>query len=369
MLLYYNETVLSENKQVTAKNILLLGFSGSLDTLVRDTTFDGEDGLFWETISHPLRAQRRLEDILHAPEKGAMPNAIICNWQWLHQYGGRFAVWLNEQPTLRDIPFIALAEPRTPISVEEMAEWGLDDCYNFPVSWIVLEKRIRFLTAYKSRIREKAEALQQEKYRVKVPLFKRLMDITGASIGILMTLPIWLPTMIAIRLESKGPVIYRSKRVGAGYQVFDFLKFRSMYKDADQRLKDLQHLNQYQDGGAFVKIANDPRITRVGRIIRKYSIDELPQLINILRGDMSLVGNRPLPLYEAEHLTNDVFSGRFMAPAGLTGLWQVTKRGSNDMSMEERIKLDIAYRDSLSLRTDLHIMMRTFSSFIQKENV
>ncbi|MFZ4635274.1 MAG: sugar transferase, partial [Saprospiraceae bacterium] len=132
---------------------------------------------------------------------------------------------------------------------------------------------------------------------------------------------------------------------------------------------DLAHMNQYQTGSAFIKIANDPRITRVGRIIRKYSIDELPQLINILRGDMSLVGNRPLPMYEAEQLTNDVYSARFLAPAGLTGLWQVTKRGSNDMSMDERIGLDIAYRDNLSIRTDLHIMMRTFTSFIQKENV
>ena len=367
MTQFYDEPVFAG---VAVKNILLLGFSGSLDALVRDTAFDGEDGLEWETISHPLRAQRRLEQLLDAPGlDNALPYAIVCNWQWLNQYGEGFAMWLNEQPRLRDLPFIALAEKPTVISVDEITKMGLDDCYTFPISWSILEKRVAFLAAYKPSLRKKAAQLEAEQYKMRMPLGKRMLDILGALIGILVTLPIWLPTMIAIRLESKGPVIYRSKRVGAGYQVFHFLKFRSMYKDADQRLKDLAHMNQYQNGSAFIKIANDPRITRVGRIIRKYSIDELPQLINILRGDMSLVGNRPLPMYEAEQLTNDTYSARFLAPAGLTGLWQVTKRGSDNMSMDERIGLDIAYRDNLTIRTDLHIMMRTFTSFIQKENV
>ena len=121
---------------------------------------------------------------------------------------------------------------------------------------------------------------------------------------------------------------------------------------------------------AFVKIENDPRVTRVGRFIRKYSIDELPQLFNILRGDMSVVGNRPLPLYEAELLTNDNYAERFMAPAGLTGLWQVEKRGdSGRMSAEERNQLDIRYDRQFSLSMDLKILFKTFTAFIQKENV
>lgn len=120
----------------------------------------------------------------------------------------------------------------------------------------------------------------------------------------------------------------------------------------------------------FVKIENDPRVTRVGRFIRKYSIDELPQLFNILKGDMSIVGNRPLPLYEAELLTSDAYIDRFMGPAGLTGLWQVEKRGgTGKMSAEERKQLDIKYAREFSFWLDMKILLRTFTAFVQKENV
>ena len=206
-----------------------------------------------------------------------------------------------------------------------------------------------------------------------MPLMKRLFDIVFSSLAIICLSPLLILTAIAIRLESKGPVVYKSKRVGSNYRIFDFLKFRSMYTNADKRLKEFNNLNQYngeqetsdeeeviqtnesndmdeiilvsddyvipeqeyiaqksvEKKNSFVKFENDPRITKVGRFIRKYSIDELPQLINILKGDMSIVGNRPLPLYEAELLTSDEYIDRFMAPAGLTGLWQVEKRGDS----------------------------------------
>lgn len=120
----------------------------------------------------------------------------------------------------------------------------------------------------------------------------------------------------------------------------------------------------------FHKLENDPRITGIGHIIRKYSIDELPQLFNILNGDMSIVGNRPLPVYEAELLTSDEYIQRFMAPAGLTGLWQVEKRGnSGSMSAEERKQLDIKYAHTFSFWLDVKIIIKTFTAFIQKEDV
>ena len=125
-----------------------------------------------------------------------------------------------------------------------------------------------------------------------------------------------------------------------------------------------------ENENAFVKIENDPRVTKVGRFIRKYSIDELPQLFNILKGDMSIVGNRPLPLYEAEKLTADSSIDRFMAPAGLTGLWQVEERGKGgDMSAEERKQLDITYGRTYNFMLDMKIIFRTLTAFVQKENV
>ena len=143
---------------------------------------------------------------------------------------------------------------------------------------------------------------------------------------------------------------------------------------ADKRMHELSHLNQYdtKDGAAapaFFKISNDPRITRVGAFLRNSSLDELPQLINVLLGDMSLVGNRPLPLYEAATLTTDLNAQRFLAPAGITGLWQIKKRGREDMSVEERINLDIDYANKYNFMYDLWIMANTPSALIQKSSV
>ena len=264
-----------------------------------------------------------------------------------------------------------------------------------------------------------------------IPIWKRHFDILFSGLAILVLFPIFIITALAIRIESKGPIWYKSKRVGTNYKIFDFLKFRSMYIDSDKRLSEYNLRNQYaahsdsennkttytaplgdeaekeaQDNGiesvmmisddetmlvgddfvvaesdfnkkksediknAFVKIENDPRITKVGRIIRKYSIDELPQLINIFRGDMSVVGNRPLPLYEAEKLTSDEYIDRFMAPAGLTGLWQVEKRGeAGKLSAEERKQLDIRYGQTYNFSLDMKIIFKTLTAFIQKENV
>jgi lipopolysaccharide/colanic/teichoic acid biosynthesis glycosyltransferase len=301
-----------------------------------------------------------------------LPYAIFCRMDWLLQDDFKLPRQIMAHPQLRHIPIVALADSQADCApVEILTRNGIDDCYVGPLDWSVLEARLRFLHQYKPRLLNFAGQTLQQDFQFKIHPLKRLFDVVGASLGLLFSAPIWVPTMLAIRLESPGPILYRSKRVGTGYHVFDFLKFRSMYRDADQRLHEFRHLNQYADGtqNVFVKFANDPRITRVGRFIRKYSIDELPQLLNVLRGDMSLVGNRPLPLYEAEMLTNDEWSTRFMAPAGITGLWQVTKRGQSNMSTEDRIQLDIAYARNYTVWDDLKIMRQTFGAFIQHEDV
>jgi lipopolysaccharide/colanic/teichoic acid biosynthesis glycosyltransferase len=201
---------------------------------------------------------------------------------------------------------------------------------------------------------------------------KRAFDIAISVILLLITLPIFILVAIAIRLESRGPIFYNAKRAGRGFKVFSFYKFRTMEVNADKKIDALAHLNQYDANSAgpkFFKITNDPRVTRVGKFLRNTSLDELPQLLNVLKGDMSLVGNRPLPLYEASTLTTNEFVERFMAPAGMTGLWQIKKRGKTDMSTEERISLDISYARKSNLLYDLWIMANTPRALLQKTDV
>ena len=203
-------------------------------------------------------------------------------------------------------------------------------------------------------------------------ILKRVLDIVFSVIALLVLLPFLLIIAAIIKLESGGPVFYTSLRAGKGYKIFKFYKFRSMIANADDEIENLSHSNQYPlkaEGPVFYKINNDPRVTKFGRFLRNSSLDELPQLFNVLRGDMSLVGNRPLPLYEASSLTTNEFVERFTATAGITGLWQVKKRGRSEMSAEERIMLDITYARNENLLYDLWIMANTPAALLQKTNV
>jgi lipopolysaccharide/colanic/teichoic acid biosynthesis glycosyltransferase len=212
---------------------------------------------------------------------------------------------------------------------------------------------------------------QKQKIEPARSVTKRIFDILLASVLLIILSPFFLLVAIAIRLESRGPVFYNSKRAGRGFRIFNFYKFRTMEVNADKKVEALLHLNQYTDGRSanFFKISKDPRITKVGHFLRNTSLDELPQLFNVLKGDMSLVGNRPLPLYEASTLTTNEFVERFMAPAGMTGLWQIKKRGQAQMSSEERISLDISYARKSSMLYDLWIMANTPKALLQKSDV
>jgi lipopolysaccharide/colanic/teichoic acid biosynthesis glycosyltransferase len=260
--------------------------------------------------------------------------------------------------------------------VKKAMQLKLHDFYTFPFSAADLRERLNFLVKFKL-IKPKLSDLSQEvDITYKMPVGKRIIDLVIAGTMLICLLPLLLIVAIAVKFDSKGPVFYKSKRVGTGYKVFDFYKFRSMRTDADQLLAQLSSSNnQYaseEDGAskaAFVKIKNDPRITKLGDFLRNSSLDELPQLFNILRGDMSIVGNRPLPLYEAEMLTSNEWSMRFLGPAGLTGLWQISKRGKEDMSERERKKLDNFYAQKYSVWLDLKIMIGTVPALFQKEKV
>lgn len=183
---------------------------------------------------------------------------------------------------------------------------------------------------------------------------KRTMDIVGVVIGLVLASPIMLVTAIAVKRCDGGPAIFGQERVGKNGKTFRMYKFRSMYQDAEDRLAELQKYNEV-DGPAF-KMANDPRITPVGRFIRKTSIDELPQLINILKGDMSIVGPRPPIPREVEQYT-DWDWGRLAVKPGLTCYWQIS--GRSNLSFEEWMKLDLKYVEEQGLSTDLKIILKT----------
>jgi exopolysaccharide biosynthesis polyprenyl glycosylphosphotransferase len=185
-------------------------------------------------------------------------------------------------------------------------------------------------------------------------LIKRVIDTTGAILAMLFGWPIMLALIAAIKLDSKGPVFYRAQRIGRKGRTFACYKFRTMVVNADKLKKDLEHRNERE--GILFKITNDPRVTRVGRVLRKYSLDELPQFYNVLRGDMSLVGPRPPIASEVEQY-NISHLRRLDVLPGMTGLWQVEAR--QDPSFDSYISLDTAYVENWSLWLDLKILART----------
>jgi lipopolysaccharide/colanic/teichoic acid biosynthesis glycosyltransferase len=313
--------------------------------------------------------------------------------------------------------FIIVSGEKDELNKKIAFEQRIDDFYDHDINPHDVYNRITFLKKHKDylvRLDEKIKPLRE----YKIPIEKRVFDILVSLLALLFLSPVILLIMLLIRLESKGKVYYTSKRVGTGYRIFEFYKLRSMRVGADAALKDLKHLNQYdvenenkvssiedcprclglpegdlcspalfsegkkiceywynenrkkKASATFIKIKDDPRITKIGKFIRNTSIDELPQLYNVLKGDMSVVGNRPLPLYEAEMLTSDDWSERFMGPAGITGLWQVEKRGKKGiMSEEERKALDNQYAKTYSFWGDIRLILRTIPALFQKENV
>ena len=375
---------------------------------------NGLAAIYWLT-NNTFQPFKFEQDASETPkyEEARDINGIICESNVPGMRGIDFYYKLRIHQIYTKIPFVILSNNFEPDIMSEAMEAGVDDCYLFFPSPDRLYSRLTFLQKLKKEYVPKSleDIIDHSLMPYKTPLLKRIFDVTVASFALLILSPIMILTAIAIWLESRGKIYYFSKRVGANYKIFNFYKFRSMYPDADKRLKEVSHLNQYitetveekcsecaklpegehcspmvyYDGEeiceklankrknarkAFLKIVDDPRITKVGKFIRRSSIDELPQLFNILKGDMSIVGNRPLPLNEAEALTKKKWSRRFRAPAGLTGLWQVKKRGKGgSMSEEERFTLDNYYAEHNSFWGDLGLIIKTFGAIFQKENV
>lgn len=352
-------------------------------------------------------------------------SVIICSYNLPGNSGMFLYESIVEEPSIKDTPFILLSEEYNKNLFEQSFKKGISDYFvvkSTEVNHII--DKAQSLQYFKGNEKKVNNDLDQ-KVAYKIPTSKRAFDIVFASLALVALSPLLLIIMLAIRLESKGKVYYNAKRVGR--KTFDFYKLRSMRTGSDELIKKLaKEKNQYNSEKAevtinlnkvcpkceklkegqfcspilhvdnneicdywynyqkkeveknkstFIKIVDDPRITKVGKIIRNTSIDELPQLINVLKGDMSIVGNRPLPVYEAELLTKDELSKRFLAPAGITGLWQVELRGKGgDMSEQERMQLDSKYADyfignNYSFWYDVQIILKTIPALMQKSSV
>jgi lipopolysaccharide/colanic/teichoic acid biosynthesis glycosyltransferase len=385
--------------------------------------FNLEEHKNWSiiTLENSIKATKYLQ----SDEK---VDVIICDYNLPGNNGIFLYDWIRAQIVYDAVPFVLLSKEFSADLYKRAFKKQIDDFYVPSVTNPTdILNRVEFLSAHRKPISKK----QNQKNKIKddgykMPLSKRIFDIVVASSVLLVASPFLVLIILAIRLESKGKVYYISKRVGR--KTFDFYKLRSMRTGSDELLKKLaaeknqykkeeikpedsaldipcpkcsalpkgeycspiMHIDTYQicdywfniqkkeaakGNSTFVKIVDDPRITKVGKFIRNTSIDELPQLINVLKGDMSIVGNRPLPVYEAELLTGDDLSKRFLAPPGITGLWQVELRGKGGkMSEEERMRLDNEYADQFvgdnySFWYDIKLILRTIPALFQSDTV
>jgi len=380
-------------------------------------TVDQKDNIILTAVENNLMAVNYLS-------ANNLADAVVCDYNLPGQNGFFLFNWFRQQARFNNIPFILLSNDFNQEVFKTAFSKKVDD-YIITAGKLPAEliSRLQFLCSFRKN-NHAPVSFQPSAEAYKMPLSKRIFDITVASFALLLASPFLLLVILAIRLESKGKVYYTAKRVGR--KTFDFYKLRSMRTGSDELLKKLaKEKNQYnrstaqqddanttcprcsklpegrycsplmyvdtyqvcdywhnyqkketaKNSSAFVKIVNDPRVTRVGKFIRNTSIDELPQLINVIKGDMSIVGNRPLPVYEAELLTEDALSKRFLAPAGITGLWQVELRGKGgNMSEEERKRLDNEYADhfrgnNFSFWYDIKLILRTVPALLQKSAV
>ncbi|NLR94579.1 sugar transferase [Flammeovirga agarivorans] len=334
---------------------------------------------------------------------------LIMDLNLKDEHGISLIKFLKSEKEFQNLPIITLSSEDCSTTKIETLEQGVNDFIVKPFLPKELTLKVKNLLVDKypdQNQNNKGKLLKINK--VSLPTkkqfyfaAKRGFDIVASSTLLILLSPIFILTAIAIRLESPGPIFYTSKRIGKNYSEIPFFKFRSMLVNADHLVEKLKDQNAYgetkeevnkndipkgsdligdngykigenhlkieKQGATFFKLENDPRVTKVGAIIRRTSIDELPQLFNVFLGHMSLVGNRPLPVYEAEQLTQDFAVGRFSNSAGITGLWQVKKASDPFMTTEKRIELDVNYANKYSLRRDLRLLYQTPFAMLQKE--
>ncbi|MBA3302117.1 MAG: exopolysaccharide biosynthesis polyprenyl glycosylphosphotransferase, partial [Thermoleophilaceae bacterium] len=253
-----------------------------------------------------------------------------------------------------EIDEVLIADPAFP---QEQAVVLVDTCHDHGV-------RVRVAPSTMEILMDRVEFVPGQTlplFELKPPVFdgidfmtKRVFDLAGSAFLLLVLSPLLLTAAALVRLTSRGPVIYPSQRPGIGGKPFSCFKFRTMYEGAEREQHELEARNEA--GGAIFKIKDDPRVTPVGRLLRRWSLDELPQLLNVLRGEMSLVGPRPLPQRDFERL-EEWHRKRYLVLPGMTGLWQVS--GRSELDFDELVRLDFLYLERWSVFLDLSILLKT----------
>jgi exopolysaccharide biosynthesis polyprenyl glycosylphosphotransferase len=308
---------------------------------------------------------QHIEAVGHALRDGGRSSISVVGYISLTPRGSNGLVSLGSMEDLGQvvanhrIDEVIIADPDFP---EDQAVELVDICHSQGV-------RVRIAPSTMELLVHRAEFVAGEAvplFELKPPVFegvdyamKRTFDVVVAAGLLLVLSPLLAAMALAVRLSSRGPVIYRSLRPGIGGEPFACLKFRTMYRDADQRQADLESLNEAT--GALFKMRQDPRMTPVGRILRRYSLDELPQLGNVLRGEMSLVGPRPLPQRDFERL-EAWHKKRYLVLPGVTGLWQVS--GRSELDFDDLVRLDFVYLERWSVFLDLTILVKTVPAVI-----
>lgn len=261
----------------------------------------------------------------------------------------------------RGVQEVIIADPDFP---EELAVELVDQCHRRGVHVRIAPSTMGILTGRAEFVPGATVPL----FELRPPVFegfdffvKRVFDIVGALFLITLLSPVLLALAVAVRVSSRGPILYRSVRPGIGGQSFKCFKFRTMRSDADQLQADLESVNEAS--GALFKIRDDPRMTRVGRWLRRYSLDELPQLFNVVLGSMSLVGPRPLPERDYEMLA-EWHKKRYLVLPGITGLWQVS--GRSDLDFDDLVRLDFLYLERWSVGLDLSILLKTIPAVFRR---
>jgi exopolysaccharide biosynthesis polyprenyl glycosylphosphotransferase len=255
---------------------------------------------------------------------------------------------------------VLIADPAFP---QDQAVELVDRCHEHG-------KRVRVAPSTMEILMDRVEFVPGQSlplFELKPPVFegvdfviKRTFDLVGATLLLTLLSPLLALIALAIKLDSRGPVLFRSRRPGIGGRPFDCLKFRTMEEGAEHRQDDLEHRNEA--GGAIFKIREDPRVTRVGGVLRRWSLDELPQLFNVVRGEMSLVGPRPLPQRDYD-LLDDWHRKRYLVLPGMTGLWQVS--GRSELDFDELVRLDFLYLERWSVFLDLTILLKTIPAVVR----